>query len=181
MASDLVCTEALGCGISPLALTEKGVVSRCGDAGWGLAKTLSGRRVTDLQQFHSSTIPFGEAICTCAVAALSVPYNYFINRHPPASTSHPSYISSSAPLIATEKQAIIAFLPIYIYIYISAREEEHLGKPLDIFSNLFLSTKCSLRNDDSAVLCSIPDFRSETLANPVSAETAWIVNLRRSC
>ena len=57
-------------GISLLALTEKGMVSQAvADVGV-LAKTLSGRGVTDLQQFHSSTIPFGEAIWTCAAAAL---------------------------------------------------------------------------------------------------------------
>ena len=64
----------------------------------------------------------------------------------------------------------------------TAPEEEHSDTVylISIFSsNLSLSTKCSLRNDDSAVSCYIPDFRIEPLANLVPAENHWILNLRQ--
>ncbi len=73
LASDLVCKRSRS-GISPLALAKKGMVSLEGS----LAVTQVGvgedpewpESYRSLQQFHSSTNPFGEAIGTCAAAAL---------------------------------------------------------------------------------------------------------------
>ena len=162
MVSDLVCKRSrrhysyVGSGISPFALTEKGMVSRAvtkvgsgGDPEW--PETY--RSPTNSLLHHSIRRSYLDMclIITLYIALYPHLHLTLLNYYP---------VRRSEPLESKLSQ------PFSFYIYIYLLGKKSTRAPPDIFSsNLVLSAKCSSRNDDSVVLCYTPDFRIESFAD----------------